>query len=183
MYSKQIRLLLDKTNQYYYFCDSNHPLSNSQRKVLFHRHVASLKEKRWLDKNEVVHHIDGDRLNNSEDNLVVTTKSLHAKLHKPSTIKKLVCICGKTFKGKKNKTKYCSEKCHHLASRRFDIDKEELEGLVWEFPLEYIGQLYNVSGNAIKSRCKSLGITKPEQGHWVKKYGVAHEPIRPCVTH
>ena len=38
----------------------------------------------WPDfnKNEQIHHIDGDKLNNNFDNLVLCSVSEHAKIHK-----------------------------------------------------------------------------------------------------
>jgi hypothetical protein len=71
----------------------NHPFCNCDEFVFEHRLVA---EKYLLnDENTVeidgikylspfyeVHHIDGNRLNNSPENLMVLTKSEHMKLHK-----------------------------------------------------------------------------------------------------
>jgi Zn finger protein HypA/HybF involved in hydrogenase expression len=55
---------------------------------------------------------------------------------------------------------------------RFEISKEELEKLVWEVPMIKIGEMFKVSGNAVKKRCKKLGISFPSRGYWVKKlYG------------
>jgi hypothetical protein len=45
--------------------------------LLEHRVIAAEKIGRALLPNEVVHHIDGDRLNNHPDNLVVMTKHEH----------------------------------------------------------------------------------------------------------
>ena len=46
-----------------------------------HRVVAEQKLGRPLEKGEVVHHIDGDKLNNHPDNLEVLTNSQHTKHH------------------------------------------------------------------------------------------------------
>lgn len=46
-----------------------------------HRVVIEKHLKRKLKKNEVVHHIDGNRQNNSIDNLVVMDKIDHNRLH------------------------------------------------------------------------------------------------------
>lgn len=47
-----------------------------------HRLIAEKKIlKRKLKKNEVVHHIDGNRENNSVKNLVVMIKNEHDRLH------------------------------------------------------------------------------------------------------
>lgn len=46
-----------------------------------HRLIAEQKIGRKLKPNEVVHHIDGDKLNNDPDNLCVMTRGEHARLH------------------------------------------------------------------------------------------------------
>ena len=57
-----------------------------------------------------------------------------------------------------------------LFRRQFEITKEELEKLIYEFPLEVIGIKLGVSGSAIKKRAKKLGITNfPGRGYWTKK--------------
>lgn len=47
-----------------------------------HRKVMEKHIGRPLEKKEIVHHIDGDRLNNDIDNLCLMTMSEHAALHK-----------------------------------------------------------------------------------------------------
>lgn len=46
-----------------------------------HRIVAEEKIGRKLKPGEIVHHIDGDKKNNSPENLEVMTQSEHIKLH------------------------------------------------------------------------------------------------------
>jgi len=47
-----------------------------------HRIVMERILGRRLSFNEVVHHIDGDKNNNSPDNLMVVTRQEHALIHK-----------------------------------------------------------------------------------------------------
>ncbi len=59
----------------------DHPRVNSAGYVLEHRLVMEKYLGRLLEKDEVVHHIDGNRTNNSIDNLDVMTKSEHSAIH------------------------------------------------------------------------------------------------------
>jgi hypothetical protein len=54
---------------------------------------------------------------------------------------------------------------------RFDVSKEELQKLVLEMPFSAIGKKFGVSDNAIRKRCKKLGIPIPKngRGYWTKK--------------
>ena len=55
-----------------------------------------------------------------------------------------------------------------MAHRKFEINKDILEKLVWEYPLTIIAKMYNVSDVAIAKRCKLLGIKKPLRDYWTK---------------
>ena len=46
-----------------------------------HRFIAEDMIGRKLKTNEVVHHKDGNKRNNSPENLIVVTRSEHAKIH------------------------------------------------------------------------------------------------------
>lgn len=51
------------------------------RTIAEHRHVMELKLGRKLGSAEVVHHVDGNPLNNDPDNLVTLSRSEHQRLH------------------------------------------------------------------------------------------------------
>lgn len=54
-------------------------------KIAFHRYLMELYLGRKLSSNEVVHHVDGDPLNNDPDNLVLVSRSEHQRLHAGSS--------------------------------------------------------------------------------------------------
>lgn len=53
---------------------------NNQIKL--HRYLMEIKVGRKLQFNEIVHHINGDKLDNNIDNLQLVTRSEHNKIHK-----------------------------------------------------------------------------------------------------
>lgn len=72
----------------------------SKRTVLQHREVMERKLRRPLLRTEIVHHDDENKRNNAEDNLVLTTKKAHGKIHaKYGSKVELVCLgCRKKFR-------------------------------------------------------------------------------------
>lgn len=70
-------------NQYGYrvLHKPQHPNANKDGYILEHRYVASNKIGRPLKDDEIVHHIDGNRLNNNPSNLQIMDRSEHSKLH------------------------------------------------------------------------------------------------------
>ena len=109
----------------YMYCktDPVHPKANSNNLYPLHRVVMENKLGRILLPDEIVHHIDEDKSNNNESNLMVLSVSDHAKLHRPEVDPvEVTCICNKKFKVKPSifrrkmkisvtKTICCSRKC------------------------------------------------------------------------
>lgn len=58
----------------------NHPNANNGY-VKYHRFVMEQALGRYLATNEHVHHIDGNKLNNSLDNLQMVTPEEHGRIH------------------------------------------------------------------------------------------------------
>lgn len=169
----------DKTLGYLYFIDRDHPLASSTGRVYYHRHVVSIHRGEWLRSDEIVHHIDGDKCNNSLDNLEVMSKSSHARRHKPRNgqIVSRECLeCGKEFLPPKRGGKYCSPGCHSSSRKLFEVSAEELFKLVWEMPTVRVAKMFGVSDTAVTKRCKKLGVRKPPVGYWAK---VNQEGARP----
>lgn len=52
------------------------------KRVAKHTVVAEQKYGRKVKKNEIVHHKDGNRQNNSPENLVILTRTVHNRYHK-----------------------------------------------------------------------------------------------------
>lgn len=174
MYSKEIRPAQDKTLKYFYFMDKEHPLSDAKGRVWLHRHVASISLGRWLVRSEVVHHIDGDRENNSPENLTVTTQSEHAKIHHPTAKPSICRQCGGGFQ-KHAGQKTCSIKCKALAENKTLclVSKQSLEKLVWNKPTTKVAAELGVSDSAVGKMCRKLGVKKPPRGYWAKMHSIS----------
>ena len=153
------------------FQDYQHPLARKDGIVMLSRHLMSVRLGRWLRPGEIVIYRDGNPQNLASENLELTTLSkLAHRSRGNSTI--LHCPhCGLSFKvppSQKNRRLYHNDTCRWLASRKFEIDPEELCQLVWEIPTTQIARLYGVSDKAIEKRCRAFGISKPPRGYWTR---------------
>jgi hypothetical protein len=68
-----------------------HPHCSDTGYVAFHRLVVEAKLERVLERDELIHHIDGNPYNNDPYNLEIVTKGQHSFEHKKSH------ICNKEF--------------------------------------------------------------------------------------
>lgn len=171
-YNKPLTLKIEKGHGgYVYFIDHEHPLCNSVGRVYLHRHIASITAGRWLNSSEHVHHINNDKADNCPGNLVVITRSEHARIHrKPLDVVQVVCLqCGNTFTTTRKTAVTCSNKCSGQVRRKFEITSEELSRLVWEMPTVQVAHLCGVTDKAVEKRCRLLGINKPPRGYWAIK--------------
>ena len=115
-----------KKGDYMYAVCPDHPRRTKNNYVLLHRVVVENAIGRLLADNEVVHHKDHNRFNNSPDNLEVMTRSAHAKLHgaeRHRSVTVLTChFCGVEFERYSNllggRTRaFCSRSCNAKHSR------------------------------------------------------------------
>lgn len=89
----------------------------------------------WIDnfgdipKGYIVHHKDGNTLNNSTDNFELLSNSEHAILHMKERRKKRIGICENPACGKEfeyfsvRKAKFCSYKCYSVVRRAREREK------------------------------------------------------------
>lgn len=98
--------------------------------------------------------------------LINYENSLDRKRYKPF----LICdICEKKINTRSKLCKKCADTTNKQCQERFEVSKEELEKLVSENPMTEIGKIFGVSDNAIRKRCKKLGIVLEKRaGYWTK---------------
>ena len=145
--------------------------------VYVHRLKAEEKLGRKLKHGECVHHIDGDKLNNDIDNLMIfKTTADHTAFHDGCEIHldndvyvadfgtiinkngkrmKKCPICG----GLMTKSASCCVDCRKIKSRKVSRpDKDTLLKLISTYSFVTIGKRYGVTDNAVRKWCKFYNL-------------------------
>ena len=78
---------------YLYAKVPDHPFCTRTGYVLMHRVIMENYLGRMLDKDEVVHHVDGNKFNNKISNLELMTAKAHVKWHTTTGRMYVDCIC------------------------------------------------------------------------------------------
>ena len=170
-YQKNIQSITNLETGQQEFQDYQHPLARKDGMVMLSRHLMSLCLGRWLHPGEIVIYRDGNPQNLASENLELTTLSKLAHSFRGNSAILHCPYCGLPFKvppSQKNRRVYHNDTCRRLASRKFEIDPEELRQMVWEIPTTQIASLYGVSDKAVEKRCRALGISKPPRGYWTR---------------
>lgn len=137
-----------KKGEYLYCIVRDHPRRTKNDYVLLHRVVVENHLGRLLTPDEVVHHKDGDKFNNSIDNLEVLGNSQHVREHKLENGQSWVDLkcpqCDLIFSLPRNQTfivkgyrwTACSKSCRGKFSRKI-----QLHGLTAEVEIAISGNL------------------------------------------
>ena len=159
---------------YKYTIDKTHPRANTEGQVYVHVLEAEKKLGRFLLPEEVVHHIDEDKLNNHPDNLMVfATKSDHTSFHKhglDTSIIKLtdngsyICtlrcnVCPECGMTKDVHAKVCKE-CFSKIKSNHKPSKEKLLQIILNNNGNFtnVGKLFGISDNAVRKWCKGYNL-------------------------
>lgn len=151
----------------------SHHLASKKGTVYIHRLVAERKLNRPLLKTEYVHHIDGDKYNNDEENLLVfRSVADHSAYHNgccimllndvwialvKKSIKPSICpLCGNEMKT----TASTCQSCYKKLKASHIPDSETLKKLLKEYSYEKIGTMYGITGKAVRKWCDKYNIRK-----------------------
>ena len=155
--------------RYIFIYCPEHPKANQQGNVRLHILVAEQKLGRELIGDECVHHIDLNKHNNEPSNLIVfKTNEDHSRFHKTGIkieIEPNVYIspkqyakcptCNKYFHLRNLDTIYCCRECYEIEQRKVHRPtKNELIELIKNNSFVKIGQMFDVSDNAVRNWCK-----------------------------
>lgn len=123
-----------RKGEYNYCIVKDHPNASKFGYVLHHRIIIENHLERILDANEIVHHINGDKLDNRLDNLQVMTSKMHNSFHSASRGRMFAklqcpqCYCifekplNKTYRVKGGKFTCCSNVCRGKLSRFIQLN-------------------------------------------------------------
>jgi 5-methylcytosine-specific restriction endonuclease McrA len=136
----------------------------------------------WLGKPIMFHldHINGDHYDNRLENLTILCPNCHTQTptygSKNAKLKRIAS--GKKTIIERRKEKHIEKTIFDINNRKakikkerprkFSIDKETLEKLVWQKSTIKVANELGVTDKAVEKRCKLLGIKKPPRGYWMK---------------
>lgn len=122
--------------------------------VYEHRYVVEKEIGRPLKKSEIVHHIDGNKLNNDISNLMLMTRSEHAHLHMGRQDEEKYCEwCGKKLA---TRTARLCRECSRINSRKIKNRPSKQALVEMKKSMSYcaIARLYGVTDNTIRKWMK-----------------------------
>lgn len=107
------------------------------RQIMEHRAVMEAHIGRRLAPDEIVHHINGDKLDNRLENLVIMDRVSHGLEHHPIQITSRVCaICEETFvprRFQRTRTRTCGWSCRSILilAGRYGLSEPDAKARWW----------------------------------------------------
>lgn len=156
-------------------CNNSYKEGNHKGYIYEHIYVAITTLGRRIHPDEVVHHLDLDKLNNEPENLIVLTRADHIKLHmwlnryafvKLDKFKDKFCLrCGKKIK---LTLKYCGELCYKKSIENENKPtKEDLIIIMTNsISMLQVARHYGISDNGVRRWLRSYDMSTK-----IKDYG------------
>ena len=161
-----------------------HPRSYNNGMVYIHILKAEEKLGRLLNSEEVVHHIDHNRLNNSLDNLLIFhSQQDHISFHSNEDMTRLqlledgsyICVdrqanpykcpyCNKFKNHNANSCWECYIKYHPNSNSLIkNISRNELKELIRKYSFVDIGKRYGITDNAVRKWCDKFHLPRTKK--------------------
>lgn len=185
------KVMWDKDGYPYGWCPDS-PMARKRSwkgYVPLHRYFKACDEHRPLQRDEVVHHKNGNKADERSENLVILTKAIHSMFHKrvdcgicslddgndveniiriaTKPIAKRKCIvCGAElwYKDCSRKPVFMCAKCSAAAHEKADWPSdEELQNMVFSRSYTEIAKELGISVGAIRKRIKTHGLIDPKK--------------------
>lgn len=131
-------------------------------------YTCGVEEWNGKDISLQIEHKNGNNRDHRLENLELLCPNCHSqtKTYAGRNIGKIkhsiiegVCLhCSKRYEKSYISQDFCSVQCSGAHSRTFEITKNELENMLKESNFSAVGRKFGVGGNAIRKRCKVLGL-------------------------
>jgi Zn finger protein HypA/HybF involved in hydrogenase expression len=109
-------------------------------------------------------HINGINNDNRLENIRLLCPNCHSQTEtfsgKRNKVNNFCEDCGEKIHKQSKKCLKCSSISKGINQRKFEISEKELENLINNYPMTTIGRMLGVSDNAVRKRCKKLGLLK-----------------------